>query len=46
MWERRGAYRVSAGKYMAKRPHGILSPRWEDYIKMVLQEIGWGHRLD
>jgi hypothetical protein len=40
MWERRGAYRVSAGNSEAKRPHGILSLRWEDYIKIVLQEIG------
>ena len=46
MSERRGVYRVSVGKSEAKRPHVIFSLRWEDYVKMDLQEIGWGHGLN
>jgi hypothetical protein len=42
MCERRGAYRVLVGKREGKRPLGIPSIRWEDNIKMHLQEVGWG----
>jgi len=42
MWERRGAYRVLAGKPERKRPRGKPRPRWEDNIKIDLQEVGWG----
>jgi len=28
-----------------KRPLGTSRCKWEDNIKMVLQEIGWGHGL-
>ena len=42
MGERRGAYRVLAGKPEGKRPPGRPRSRWEDYIKMDLQEVGWG----
>jgi hypothetical protein len=40
--ERRGLYRVLVGKYEGKRPLGRTRRRWEDNIKMGLQEVGWG----
>jgi hypothetical protein len=40
--ERRGAYRVLSGKPERKRLFGRLSRRWEDNIKMDLQEVGCG----
>jgi len=40
--ERRGAYRVSVGKPEGKRPLGRPRLRWEDNIKMDLQEVGCG----
>jgi hypothetical protein len=46
MGERRGVCRVLVGKPEGKRPLGRLRRRWEDNIKMDLQEVGWGHRLD
>ena len=46
MGERRGVCRVLVGKPEGKRPPGRLRRRWEDNIKMDLQEVGWGHRLD
>jgi hypothetical protein len=42
MRERIGAYRVLVGKPERKIPLVIPSPRWEDNIKMGLQEVGWG----
>ena len=42
MRERRGVYRVSVGKPEGKRPLGRPRPRWEDNIKMDLQEVGSG----
>jgi len=42
MGERRGAYRVLVGKLEGKRPLGRPRHRWEVYIKMDLQEVGWG----
>jgi len=42
MGERRGVYRVLAGKPEGKRPLGRPRRRWEDNIKMDLQEIGCG----
>ena len=46
--ERRGAYKVLVGKSDGKRPLGRSRHRWEDSIKMDLQEIGWelGNGLD
>jgi hypothetical protein len=44
--ERRGAYRVLVGKREGKLPPGRPRRRWEDNIKMDLQEAGWGHGLD
>jgi hypothetical protein len=42
MEDRRDAYRVLVGKPEGKRPLGRLRCRWEDNIKMDLQEVGWG----
>jgi len=40
MGERRGVYRVLVGKPKGKRPLGRPRFRWEDNIKMDLQEVG------
>ena len=40
MGEKRGVYRVLVGKPEGKRPLGRPSFRWEDNIKMDLQEVG------
>ena len=40
MAERRGVYRVSVGKPDGKRSLGTPRRRWEDNIKMDLQEVG------
>jgi hypothetical protein len=40
--ERRGVYRVLVGKPEGKRPLGRHRRRWEDNIKMDLQEVGCG----
>jgi hypothetical protein len=42
MGERRGAYRALVGKPERRRPLGRPRCRWEDNIKMDLQEVGWG----
>jgi len=39
---RRGVYRVSVGKTDGKRPLGRPRRRWEDNIKIDLQEVGCG----
>jgi hypothetical protein len=40
--ERRGIYRVLVGKPEGKRQLGRPRPRWEDIIKMYLQEVVCG----
>jgi len=40
--ERRSAYRVLVGKPERKRPLGRTRRRWEDNMKMDLQEVGFG----
>jgi len=40
MGERRGVYRILVGKPEGKRPLGKTRCRWEDNIKMGLQEVG------
>jgi len=40
--ERRGAYGGLAGKSEGKELLGRPRRRWEDNIKMDLQEVGWG----
>jgi len=42
MGEKRGVYRVLVGKPEGKRPLGRPRPRWEDDIKIDLQEFGCG----
>jgi hypothetical protein len=42
MGERRCVYRVLVGKPEGKRPLGRPRLRWEDNIKMDLQEVGYG----
>jgi len=42
MGEGRGMYRVLVGKAEGKRPLGRPRHRWEDNIKMDLQEVGCG----
>ena len=42
MGEGIGVHRVLVGKAEGKRPLGRPRRRWEDYIKMVLQEVGGG----
>ena len=42
MVERRAICRVLVGKLEGKRPLGIPRRRWEDNIKMDLQEVGCG----
>jgi hypothetical protein len=40
--EERGMYRVLMGKPEGKRPLGRHRQRWEDNIRMDLQEVGCG----
>ena len=42
MGEGKGVYRVLVGKPEGKRPLGRPRRRWEDNIKMDLQEVGAG----
>ena len=42
MGERKGVYRVLVGKPEEKKPLGRPRRRWEDNIKMDLQEVGCG----
>jgi len=42
MGENRGVYGVLVGKPRGKRPLGRPGHRWEDNIKMDLQEVGCG----
>jgi len=46
MGDRRGAHRVLVGKSKEKRTLGRPRCRWEDNIKMYLQEVGLRHGLD
>ena len=42
MEERRDAYKVLVGKPEGRRSLGRPRHRWEDNIKLGLQEVGWG----
>jgi hypothetical protein len=42
MGENRGVYRILVGRPEGRRPVGRPRPRWEDNIKMDIQEVGWG----
>ena len=47
MEEKSGIYRVLVGKLERRRPLGRPRHRWEDNIKMALQEVRvWGYGLD
>ena len=43
MWQERGVHRALVGKPEEKRPLGRPRRRWEDNIKMDLQEVGGSH---
>jgi hypothetical protein len=42
MGEGRGAYRILVGRPEGRRPLGRPRRRWEDNIKMDIQEVEWG----
>jgi hypothetical protein len=44
--ERRGAYRILVWRPERRRRVGRRRRRWQDDIKMDLQDVGWGHGLD
>jgi len=46
MGDRRGFYRVLVGKPEGNRPLGREKRRWEDNIKVDLQEVGCGGGMD
>jgi hypothetical protein len=46
MGEKRCAYRILMGRSEGRRPLARPRHRWEDNIKMDLEEVGWGHGLD
>ena len=43
--DRTGAYRLLVERPEGKRPLERPSRRWENNIKMNLQEDGWGHEM-
>jgi hypothetical protein len=42
MGEERGAYRILVGRPEGRRPFERPRRRWENNIKIDLQEVGWG----
>jgi hypothetical protein len=40
--EGRGAYMILVGRHEGRRPLGRPRHRWEDNIKIDLQDVGWG----
>jgi hypothetical protein len=44
--KRGGAYRILVGKPKGKGPLGRIRSRWEENIKMDLQEVQWGRGMD
>jgi hypothetical protein len=42
MGEKRGAYRILVGRPEERRPLERPRRRWEDNIKMNLEEVEWG----
>jgi hypothetical protein len=42
MGEKRGAYRLLVGRPEGRRPLGRTRRRWEDNIKMDLEDVRWG----
>jgi len=45
MEDMKGVYRVLMRKTEGRRPVGRPRRRWEDNIKMDIQEVGWGPGL-
>jgi hypothetical protein len=39
--ERRGTYRILVWKLEGKKPLGRPRSKWENNIRMYLQEVGW-----
>ena len=46
MEEGRSAFKILTDKPTGKRPLGRPRRRWEDNIRMDLEEIGWGNWVD
>jgi hypothetical protein len=46
MGEKRSAYRILVGRPEGRRPLGRPRLRWEDNIKMDLEELEWVQGLD
>jgi len=46
MGERRGAYRILAGKPEGRRLLGRPTRKWKNNTKMSFQEVGWGGGMD
>jgi hypothetical protein len=46
MGEGNGSCRILVGRPEGRRTLGRPRHRWDDNIKMNLQEVGWGHALD
>jgi len=42
MGDRRGSYGALEGRSERNRPLGGPRRRWEDNIKMDIQQVGWG----
>jgi hypothetical protein len=42
MGDERNAFKILVGKPEGKRPLRRTRCRWQDNMKMVLREIGWG----
>jgi hypothetical protein len=42
MGEKRDAYSILVGRPKGRRPRDRSKRRWEDNIKMDIQEVGWG----
>jgi hypothetical protein len=41
MGEKKGAYTILAGRPEERRPLGRPRHRWQNNVKMDLQEVGW-----
>jgi hypothetical protein len=42
MGEKRSSHRILVGRREGRRPLGRPKLRWEENMKMDLQEVGWG----
>jgi hypothetical protein len=42
MVDRIGVYRTLVGRHEGRRTHGRPTQRWEDNIKINLEDLGWG----